>query len=210
MLKMKNKNYSCNNPAKADYSFGNKSQAINTLGNRFQDLRTITVAGSKVYNGINAGSAWLNRESIFRADPTEATSKWLEGRKDVALNSLFDLSASISFSSNKSSSKTESTSSVGGSLVAGGNIQVSSEGDVTFIGQTIDAGKNIEIKADNFFAGASMDTYHNKSKSSSTGASLGYDFLGKAATGSFNMNKSKSNTDMVQYNNTTISGYLAK
>ncbi|MGF6907799.1 hypothetical protein [Fusobacterium sp. PH5-44] len=41
--------------------------------------------------------------------------------------------------------------------------------ETTFIGQTIDAGKNIEIKADNFFAGASMDTYHNKSKSSSTG-----------------------------------------
>ncbi|MGF6907432.1 hypothetical protein [Fusobacterium sp. PH5-44] len=41
-------------------------------------------------------------------------------------------------------------------------------------------------------------------------SNLGYDFLGKVATGSFNMNKSKSNTDMVQYNNTTISGYLAK
>ncbi|MGF6907800.1 hypothetical protein [Fusobacterium sp. PH5-44] len=41
-------------------------------------------------------------------------------------------------------------------------------------------------------------------------SSLGYDFLGKSVTGSFNMSNSKSNTDMVQYNNTTISGYLAK
>ncbi|MGF6907698.1 adhesin HecA-like repeat protein, partial [Fusobacterium sp. PH5-44] len=195
---------SINDATKADYSFGNKSQAINTLGNRFQDIRTISSLGSKVYDGINAGSGWLNPDSYFRTHGTPATQEWIDGQRDKALNSLFDLSASISFSSNKSSSKTESTSSVGGSLVAGGNIQVSSEGDVTFIGQTIDAGKNIEIKADNFFAGASMDTYYNKSKSSSTGASLGYDFLGKAATGSFNMNKSKSNTDMVQYNNTII------
>ncbi|WP_429192209.1 hypothetical protein [Fusobacterium sp. PH5-44] len=104
--------------------------AINTLGNRFQDIRTISSLGSKVYDGINAGSGWLNPDSYFRTHGTPATQEWIDGQRDKALNSLFDLSASISFSSNKSSSKTESTSSVGGSLVAGGNIYASSEGDV--------------------------------------------------------------------------------
>ena len=181
-----------------DYGFDNTSQSINTIGNGIQDLRNITALTGNLYDGIDAGSRYLNGANGLN-------DAVLGGEGQRALSNL--VSADVSLSYNKSSfeSNTSGTTSVAGVINVGGNMIVQSEGDVKFVNQKITVGENIIIDAKNFEALAGENTYKNDTKSKSSGGSVGYDIVNQNMTGGLNVSGGNSNTTSKTYDNTTIS-----
>ena len=178
-----------------DYGFGNTSQTINTLGNGFQDLRNVTQLGGNLYDGIRAGSQYLNGNMNAGA-VTDAKGK--------ALTNLVSANVSLNYSQSSYESNTSGTTSVAGVINVGGNMIVQSEGDVKFVNQKITVGENLVIDAKNFEALAGVNTYKNDTKSSSTGANVGYDLVNNNMTGGLNISGGNSNTTSKSYDNTVI------
>ena len=178
-----------------DYGFNNTSQTINTLGNGFQDLRNVTQLSGNLYDGIRAGSQYLNG-NINKGVVADA--------KQNALSNLVSANVSLNYSQSSSESNTSGTTSVAGVINVGGNMIVQSEGDVKFVNQKITVGENLVIDAKNFEALAGENTYKNDTKSSSTGGSVGYDIVNHNMTGGINVSGGNSNTASKTYDNTTI------
>ena len=168
---------------KDKYGTENTSQLINTAGDGFTLFR----------GGV---SAFNDAQSIF--------DSVVNGIHPA--NPLAGITANVSLSVSQSSyeSNTSGTRSVAGNINVGGNMIVESEGDVRFINQKINVGENLIIDAKNFEARAGENTYTNDTKSSSSGANMGWDFAQNTVTGGVNGGKGNSNTTSKNYDNTVI------
>ena len=169
------------------YGFDNKSQLINTYGDGLGLFRDTMKAGGDISQTVIEGMKG-----------TLGTSA-----EDLA-NYGISANVSLNYSQSKYESNTSGTRSVAGEINVGGNMIVESEGDVRFVNQKINVGENLIIDAKSFEALAGKNTFTNDTKSSSAGASVGYDFIGETVTGGINGSKGNSNTTSTSYDNTII------
>ena len=181
-----------------DYGFENSSQTINTIGNGIQDIRNVTSLTGNLYEGIKAGSQYLNGVN------SGLNKDVLSNAKQDALSNLISADISLSYNQSSSQSNTRGTTSVAGVINVGGNMIVESEGDVRFVNQKITVGENVIINAKNFEALAGENTYTNTTKSNSAGVSAGYDIVNNVGIGGVNVSAGNSNTTSKTYDNTTI------
>ncbi|MBP9479665.1 MAG: hemagglutinin repeat-containing protein, partial [Sebaldella sp.] len=171
------------------YGFDNKSQLINSYGDGLGLYRDTVKAGADLSQAV--------------VDGMKGTIGNISKPSDLA---GYGVSANVSLnvSQSKYESNTSGTRSVAGVINVGGNMIVESEGDVRFVNQKINVGDNLIIDAKSFEALAGKNTYTNDTKSSSSGASVGYDVIGNTVTGGINGSKGNSNTTSTSYDNTVI------
>ena len=172
------------------YGFDNKSQLINSYGDGLGLYRDTVKAGADLSQAVVDGMKGTLGNAL--SDPTNLAN--------------YGISANVSLNISKSSyeSNTSGTRSVAGEINVGGNMIVESEGDVRFVNQKINVGDNLIIDAKSFEASAGKNTYSNDTKSSSSGANVGYDIIGNTVTGGINGSKGNSNTSSTSYDNTVI------
>ncbi|MDR2879183.1 MAG: hemagglutinin repeat-containing protein, partial [Fusobacteriales bacterium] len=178
-----------------DYGFGNSSQTINTIGNGIQDLRNVSELGGNLYDGIRAGSQYLNGHM---------NGEVLKDAKGKALSNLVSASVSASYSRSSSESNTNGINSVAGNINAGKNFVIQSDGDVKLVNQKVTVGDNFIVEANNFEALAGENAYKNRTNSKSEGISVDYDIINKDMAGGINATHGKSNTNSTTYDNTRI------
>ena len=168
------------------YGFGNKSEIINTYGDGVDLAR----------QGIAAG-----------ADLSQLVLDGMKGSfRPLSQIGGYGVTANVTVSASKSKyeSNTSGTTSVAGNINVGGNLLISSEGDVKLVNQKVNVGENILVEAKSFEASAGKNTYNNTTDSSSQGMSAGYDLTGHTVTGGINGSKGNSNLSSVYYDNTVI------
>ncbi|WP_443115240.1 hemagglutinin repeat-containing protein [Herbaspirillum seropedicae] len=171
------------------------AQTLQQMGSAAQQTGD---ARMKVLAGATAALAGKNAYDAIAKNPAQAGG--------------VNLSISLGSSRNQNHNETSSSSVVGSTISAGGNVIINATGagsdsDITIQGSSVKAGDNLILKADdqiNLLAGRGTSEQHGKNSSSSASIGLSIGTGGLALTAGASFGRGHADGSDVSYTNTHV------